>query len=148
MTQRDREGAGGRPRAERPVTWITVCETCRCEDWREGSPETSGERLAALVEAAAREAGERGTTGEAAVRVRRHACLMGCARACNAAVQAEGKMAYTLGGLAPEAEAAEGLVAWASLHAASEAGVVPYRAWPPAVKGHFVTRHPPLPRGR
>jgi hypothetical protein len=22
---------------------------------------------------------------------------------------------------------------------------VPYRNWPQAIKGHFVTRHPPLP---
>ena len=40
------------------------------------------------------------------MRVRRHACLMGCSHACNAAVQACGKMAYTLGRLAPEPEAA------------------------------------------
>ena len=87
------------------ATWITVCTTCKREDWREGEAETSGERLAALVEAAVDgRAGEEG-----AVRVRRHACLMGCSHACNAAVQACGKMAYTLGRLAPEPEAAAAL---------------------------------------
>lgn len=119
-------------------TWLTVCDTCRREDWPAGSHETSGERLAALVEAAA---------AGGPVRVRRHACLMGCARACNVAVQARGKLCYTLGGFAPEREAAEAVVAWAELHAASETGVVAYRSWPEAVKGHFVTRHPPLPDG-
>lgn len=132
------------PPTSTPTTWITVCETCKREDWRAGEPETSGERLAALVEAAV--AG----SGEPPVRVRRHACLMGCARACNVAVQgvdAEGgaKMAYTLGGFAPDPEAAGAIAGWAALHAASESGVVAYRQWPEPIKGHFVTRHPPLP---
>ena len=134
MTTQDDARGTGRP------TWITVCETCKREDWRAGEAETSGERMAALVEAAAARRAPH-------LRVRRHACLMGCARACNAAVQAPGKMAYTLGGFAPEAEAAEALVDWAALHAASEGGVVPYRSWPGPVKGRFVTRHPPLPSG-
>lgn len=121
-------------------SWITVCDTCKREDWRAGESETSGERLLALVEAAAGEEG-------GAVRVRRHSCLMGCARACNLAVQAPGKMAYTLGGFAPEREVAQALVAWARLHAASASGVVAYRSWPEPIKGHFVTRHPPLPEG-
>ena len=37
------------------------------------------------------------------------------------------------------------VVGWAALHAESDTGQVPYRQWPAAVKGHFVTRHPPLP---
>lgn len=125
-------------------SWITVCDTCKREDWQAGEAETSGERLLALVEAAAGEGdGEENGT----VRVRRHSCLMGCARACNLAVQARGKMAYTLGGFAPEREVAEAVVAWARLHAASPAGLVAYRSWPEPIKGHFVTRHPPLPNG-
>lgn len=119
-----------------PATWLTVCETCKREDWSAGDPETSGERLAALIESRAAGTG---------VAVRRHACLMGCSRACNVAVQAPGKMAYTLGGFAPEADAADALVAWARLHAESATGVVAYRSWPEPVKGRFVTRHPPLP---
>ena len=120
-------------------TWITVCTTCKREGWEPGSGETSGERLAALLEAAADREPASG------VAVRRHACLMGCARACNVAVQARGKMAYTLGGFEPEPEVAEAVLRWAALHAASEGGVVAYRQWPAPVKGHFVARHPPLP---
>ena len=139
--------AGARETAEdASATWITVCTTCKGEDWREGEPETSGERLAALVEAAV--GSQEAAGGAGAVRVRRHACLMGCSHACNAAVQARGKMAYTLGRFAPEPEAAAALAAWAALHAASDAGVVAYRSWPEAIKGHFVTRHPPLPEER
>lgn len=117
------------------ATWITVCETCRGPGWAEGKTR-QGEAMAALVEAAAQ---------GSSVRVRRTACLMGCEHGCNVAVQAQGKLAYTLGRFEPTAEAAAAVVAWAGLHAASASGQVPYREWPAAVKGHFVTRHPPLP---
>ena len=119
-------------------TWITICETCKRPDWpgpAEGQ-EHPGARLAALVEAAAH-----GTP----VRTRRVACLMGCDHACNVAVQAPGKLSYTLGRFEPTAEAAEAIVAWAALHDGSGTGQVPYKLWPQPVKGHFVTRHPPLP---
>jgi len=120
------------------TTWITICDTCKREDWEARAPgRTDGEALAALVEAAA--------AGVPGVRTRRHSCLMGCSGACNVAIQAPGKMAYTIGRFAPDAEAADGIVAYARLHAASAGGVVPYRQWPAAIKGHFVSRHPPLP---
>ena len=119
-------------------TWITICETCKRPGWpgpSEGA-DLPGTRLAALVESAAE-----GT----ALRTRRVACLMGCDHGCNVAVQAPGKLCYTLGRFEPTAEAAEALVAWAALHAESGTGQVPYKLWPQPVKGHFVTRHPPLP---
>lgn len=79
------------------------------------------------------------------VRTRRVSCLMGCKRGCNVAVQAQGKLAYTLGDFTPDADAAQGIVDYAALHAESETGQVPFRQWPQAIKGHFITRHPPLP---
>jgi predicted metal-binding protein len=121
-----------------PRTWITVCDTCKREGWQAGQDvPTDGEVLARLVEA------EAATQPDLAVR--RHSCLMGCTRACNVAVQGPGKLAYTLGAFEPTPEAAAGICAWAALHATSDTGIVPYRQWPEAVKGHFVTRHPPLP---
>lgn len=121
-----------------PTTWITVCDTCKRDGWEAGDMgQTDGERLAALVEAAA--------AGAVGVRTRRVSCLMGCKRGCNVAIQGAGKLNYSLGEFAPESEAAEGVVAYAALHAQSETGQVPYRDWPQAVKGHFMTRHPPLP---
>ncbi|MCA1777165.1 MAG: DUF1636 domain-containing protein [Paracoccaceae bacterium] len=121
-----------------PTTWITVCDTCKRDGWEAGDMgQTDGERLAALVEAAA--------AGIADVRTRRVSCLMGCKRGCNVAIQGPGKLNYTLGEFEPESEAADGIVGYAALHAQSETGQVPYRNWPQAVKGHFVTRHPPLP---
>lgn len=119
------------------TTWITVCDTCKSPDWDAESGRTDGAALADLVEDAAQ--------GAAGVRVRRHSCLMGCKHACNVAVQAPGKLAYTLGRFAPAAEDAAGIVEYAVLHAQSETGQVPFRQWPPAIKGHFITRHPPVP---
>lgn len=98
---------------------------------------TDGESLAAMVEAAA--------VGAVDVKTRRVSCLMGCKSGCNVAIQAQGKLAYTLSDFIPDTDAAEGIVTYATLHAASDTGQVPYRTWPQAIKGHFVTRHPPLP---
>lgn len=120
------------------TTWITICDTCKRDGWEEGEmTQTDGEALAALVEVAA--------SGLKEVKTRRVSCLMGCKGACNVAIQGRGKLAYTLGTFEPSPEAASGIVAYALSHAGSETGQVPYREWPQAIKGHFVTRHPPLP---
>ncbi len=119
------------------TTWITICDTCKRDDWSEETHERPhGVDLAELIEAAAEGRD---------VRTRRVSCLMGCKQGCNVAIQAEGKLAYTLGRFEPVAEAAEGIVAYAEMHGASASGQVPFRDWPQAIKGHFVTRHPPLP---
>lgn len=119
------------------TTWITVCDTCKHDDWAaRGMEKTDGEALAELIEASAEGTG---------IRTRRVSCLMGCDNSCNVAIQASGKLAYTLGRFEVSGEAAQGIVDYASEHAESETGQVPYRQWPQAVKGHFVTRHPPLP---
>ena len=121
------------------TTWITVCDTCKRDGWDlSGAQRTDGEALAALIEAAAVDTPD--------VRTRRVSCLMGCKAGCNVTVQAHGKLSYTLGDFTPQDDAAAGIVAYAALHAASTSGQVPYRDWPQAIKGHFVTRHPPLPQ--
>lgn len=120
------------------TTWITICDTCKREGWDpETQPLTDGERLAAEIEAIANEV--------PSVKTRRVSCLMGCDHGCNVAIQAEGKLAYTLGRFEPNGESAGGIVQYATQHADSETGRVPFRQWPQAIKGHFVTRHPPLP---
>ncbi|WP_226782099.1 DUF1636 family protein [Oceaniglobus trochenteri] len=118
------------------TTWITICDTCKRDGWdTSGAETTDGERLAALIESEPR-------TG---VRTRRVSCLMGCTHGCNVAVQAAGKLCYTLGRFEPDAVSAAAIADYAALHAASDNGQVPFRQWPVGVKGHFVTRHPPLP---
>lgn len=119
------------------TTTITVCETCKCADWDPATtPKTDGETLAEMVEHAALESPD--------LTVGRHACLMGCDFACNIAIQADGKLNYVLGKFNPTIDAAEGIVAYATLHANSEKGQVPYREWPQAIKGHFRARLPVL----
>lgn len=120
------------------TTWITICDTCKRDDWDARAPGvTDGEVFAAMVEAAAQAVD--------GVRTRRHSCLMGCTRGCNVAIQSAGKLNYTVGEFEPSPEAAEAIVGYAALHAQSDTGQVPYKQWPQAIKGHFVTRHPPLP---
>ena len=120
------------------TTWITICDTCKREGWDTGPmAQTDGETLAALIEVAA--------TGLSEVKTRRVSCLMGCKTGCNIAIQARGKLNYTLGNFEPDTDAASGIVAYALAHAQSATGQVPYHDWPQAIKGHFVTRHPPLP---
>ena len=57
----------------------------------------------------------------------------------------DGSLFYTLGEFDPAPEVAAAIANYAQAHAASETGRVPYRDWPEPIKGHFVTRHPPLP---
>lgn len=115
---------------------ITICDTCKRDGWEEtDASETDGARLAELVKAAAEGRN---------VKVRSFSCLMGCARACNVTIQAAGKMNYSLGQFDPETEVAEAIVSYAEMHGESDTGVVPYRQWPQPIKGHFVSRHPPL----
>jgi predicted metal-binding protein len=119
------------------TTWITICDTCKCDGWdAERDRDTDGEKLAALIEAAA---------GDGVVKTRRVSCTMGCERACNVIVQGSGKIGYSLGKFAATAEDAQAIVDYAGMHAESETGQVPFRTWPQGVKGHFVSRHVPVP---
>ncbi|MDX1781517.1 MAG: DUF1636 domain-containing protein [Thalassovita sp.] len=121
------------------TSWITICDTCKRDGWdAETASCTDGEALAERVETLAKDV--------SGIKTRRVSCLMGCSHGCNIAIQAEGKLAYTLGRFEPGEEAAQAIVDYAMLHATSDTGQVPYRQWPQGVKGHFVTRHPPLPK--
>lgn len=119
------------------TTTITICDTCKTEDWDETSGRTDGEALATLIEDASQDVTN--------VVTRRVSCIMGCKRACNIAVQADGKLSYVLGEFAANAEAASAIVDYATAHAASETGQVPFRDWPQGIKGHFTARITPLP---
>ena len=118
------------------MTTITVCTTCRTPENREtkeGDPK--GESFLPLMEAAGAAHG---------LPVRGIACLMGCEHGCNIAVQGAGKFTYVLGRFEGTAQDAEAVAAFAAGHAASETGQVPFRQWPMGVKGHFISRIPPL----
>ncbi len=121
------------------ATTLTVCTTCWNEahrDLKMGTPD--GEAFLAQMQAAASDV--------PGLEVRGAACLMGCNHGCNLAISAEGKMSYVLGRFDGTADEAAEVVAYATQHAANDAGVVPYRSWPQGVKGHFIARIPPLGR--
>ncbi|GAA3860571.1 DUF1636 domain-containing protein [Celeribacter arenosi] len=118
-------------------TWITICDSCKRTDWAErGSERSDGEAFADLIEAQAKDTG---------LRTRRVSCTMGCERACNVIVQGAGKIGYSLGRFDGTVDDATALVDFAQGHAGSPTGQVPFREWPQGVKGHFVSRHMPLP---
>jgi predicted metal-binding protein len=120
------------------TTLITICDTCKRSDWADrGIDQTDGERLAALVEDAA--------MGVTDVNIRRHSCLMGCGKGCNLAIQGVNKLTYVLGNFEALPEQANAIVEYARLHSQSETGQVAFKAWPQAIKGHFVSRLPALP---
>ncbi len=119
------------------TTWITICETCKREGWDpESAGQTDGAALADMIEPIAASAG---------IQTRRVSCTMGCERACNVIVQAKEKIGYSLGRFEPSAEDAAAIVDYAKMHSTSATGQVPFREWPVGVKGHFVSRHVPLP---
>ena len=111
---------------------LIICDTCKREGIAPLDGKTCGEQLADLVE-----------NLDTQIEVVRHSCLMGCDRACNIALQQEGKLTYVLGQFDPSVEAAQGIIDYALLYQASEEGRVPYKQWPQEVKGHFVARIPP-----
>ena len=117
------------------MTTILVCDTCRFSEAEKLHNErTGGEILADLVETAAQDG----------IRVRRHSCLMGCEHHCNIAIRDTGKLTYVLGRFEPNADSAEAIAEFAAGFNASETGRVPFREWPQGVKGHFVSRVPPI----
>lgn len=119
------------------TTWITICDTCKREEWdAEREAATDGEKLAALIERAA---------ASRPVKTRRVSCTMGCERACNVIIQAAGKIGYSLGKFDPDKASADAIAEFAELHGQSETGQVPFRKWPQGVKGHFVSRQLPVP---
>ena len=118
-------------------TWITICESCKQPDWAErGQEKTDGMAFAELIEADAIAKN---------IRTRRVSCTMGCERACNVIVQANGKVGYSLGKFPVTTDKAQAIVDYAMMHQASETGQVPFREWPTGIKGHFISRQLPLP---
>ena len=119
-------------------TIITVCDTCKRENWSEETDErTHGEDLLQHVNEAVK--------SEPDLLVRRQSCLMGCAFGCNITIQSAGKISYVLGAFEPDAQSAEAIVDYARKYNESETGQVPYRTWPEGVKGHFRARVYPDP---
>lgn len=119
---------------------VVVCSTCRVS--AEEREDADGVRGGALLAAALR-ARRAADPGMAGVGVEEMPCLFACNRHCVVQIRAPGRIGYVLGDFTPDADAAQAILDYAALHAASEHGQVPYRQWPEGVKGHLITRIPP-----
>ena len=54
------------------------------------------------------------------------------------------RFSYFTGDHVPTRAQAEAILAWFDLHGQTETGEVPFRAWPEAMRGHFIARIPPV----
>lgn len=114
-------------------TILTICDTCKREDWsEEANEDTHGQQLLDLVNLAAKAYPE--------LTIKSRSCLMGCDFACNVTLQSPGKISYVIGTFEPTQDAADAILDYASKYRESETGQVPYKTWPQGVKGHFRAR--------
>lgn len=122
------------PRAEARAELI-VCETCGGSE-----REVAGRRLGAILLERVREAmGDGAAHGVELTSVR---CLWACQKSCAVMLRSRQRVGYVIAGLEPSDSTARALLDYAALYLASEEGAVPYKLWPPALKGHFLCRIP------
>ena len=117
---------------------LVVCTTCRfsSEEPVDAGGLAGGRRLMDAITAAVE------ADGACDVQVQEQECLWACSSHCSVYLAEHGKPAYLAGGFSPTPEAAQAVVAFARLYAASPNGAVAYREWPEAIKGHFIARLP------
>lgn len=82
--------------------------------------------------------------GRQDIAVERQACLWNCTRPCSVILRDTDRFTYVTGSHVPERAQAEAILAWFDQHGATETGEVPFRAWPQAMRGHFIARIPPV----
>jgi predicted metal-binding protein len=109
---------------------LLACESCGGAD-RDERGLTRGQRLIEQLRILGSD-----------VRISRSRCLWNCQRSCSVHVRSPHRVGYVLGDLDPSPEMAQALLDWTTLYAASEDGAVPFKTWPPAMRGHFVCRIP------
>ena len=122
---------------------VIVCTTCRVPGNAVGAPrDAAGRHGGALLADALRRA-QRADPALAGIGIEDMPCLFACARSCAVHIRGPGRIGYILGDFAPDADAAQAILAYACRHAESADGEVPYRQWPEGVKDHFIARVPP-----
>jgi predicted metal-binding protein len=119
---------------------LVVCSTCRFSV--EEKADETGVRGGALLLAAVQKLAQ-DDPRLAPVTVTSMPCFFNCDQHCTVHLRAPGKMSYVLGKFEPTDEAAQAILDYAVLYAASAQGIVPFRQWPQGVKGHFIVRTPP-----
>ena len=120
---------------------VVACNTCRfSETSREDAQgKRGGARLVSFLHAV--RASDPCYEG---IAVQETPCLFACTDHCSVHLRAPDKINYVLGRFAPDENAARAIMDYALRYAASAEGSVAYRDWPDGVKGHFITRSPPI----
>jgi len=118
---------------------IVLCTTCRFSADAPLGPDgrTGGETLIAHMREAI---AARGLD----LAIETQACLWNCRRHCSVFLRDDGRFSYVTGDHAPTRAQAEAILDWFHLHKESVRGEVPFRAWPDAMRGHFIARIPPV----
>jgi predicted metal-binding protein len=119
---------------------LVFCTTCRYSPEEREGPDglTGGETLARHMEAVLAERGRQN------IAVERQACLWNCTRPCSVILRDTERFTYVTGSHVPTQVQAEAILTWFDLHGESSTGEVPFRAWPQAMRGHFIARIPPV----
>lgn len=124
-----------------PTTELLVCTTCRPANIpREG--QATGQTLFENLEAALAFSDE--PSAASVPRLRDIACLGACSRSCSVALQAPGKACYVFGGLAPDDDSVQAVLAVAQQHAASTDGVLAWAERPQRLRQGLIARLPAL----
>ncbi len=119
---------------------IVVCNTCRYSS--EARENSDGVRGGVLLRDALKDV--LSETGAPDLIVEEMPCLFACSQHCTVHLRAAGKVSYVLGGFDASKPTAEAIVEFFRHYIESEHGYVPYKLWPDGVKGHFITRSPPM----
>jgi predicted metal-binding protein len=122
---------------KRSVAELVACESCGSKD-RDERGLTRGQRLIEQLRAAI-------TRTDAQLTLSTVSCLWVCDQGCSVHLRSAQRVGYVLGSLAANESTAQALIEYVKMYAESDAGAVPYRLWPEALKGHFLCRIPRSP---
>ena len=117
---------------------LFICDTCRYRpEARECGGKTGGVIFAEHVQRCAE------VLRITDLALLRTSCLMACTRHCTVHLRAPAKIGYVIGDFEPSGASAAVLLDYVRKYQQSETGQVPYKLWPPGIKGHFIARMPP-----
>lgn len=120
-------------------TTLYICETCRFDD---AEREHDGRPGGAIFFDAITQQLQEAPLDD--LRIATTRCLMACSRHCTVHLRAPGKINYVIGDFVPDRASAATLLDYIGKYQQSATGQVPYSTWPQGIKGHFISRTPPL----
>lgn len=120
---------------------VVVCNTCRLSaaTREDAAGLRGGARLAAMLRSV-----KESDSRYDGILVQEMPCLFACTEFCTIHIRAPGRISYVLGRFTPDEDSARAILDYAAHYAQSSDGRVAFRLWPEGVKGHFITRMPPV----